>query len=104
MPMGDFDPKDPFKSILTKIDEGVRKSQLMLSFYGKLADALAGGFAFATEFEKLCEAIVPQIGEMKTLFPEFTPHDEKLHIANLFGLADKFFESSGYARLNVAEL
>jgi len=76
----------------------------MLSFYGELADVPAGGFAFATEFEKLCEVIVPQIGETKTLFPEFTPHDEKLHIANLFGLADKFFENSGYARLNVAEL
>jgi hypothetical protein len=102
--MGDVDPKDPFKFILTKVQEGVRKSQLMLSFHSKLADAPAGGFAFATEFEKLCEAIVPQIGEIKTLFPEFTPHDEKLHITNLFVLADKFFEGGRYDRLNVAEM
>ena len=97
----EFDPNDPFRSILTKIFEGVRKSQLMLAFHQKLADVPPGGFAFAAEFEKLCESIIPQIGETRVLFPEFTPHDEKLHVAKLFALADKFFEATGYKRLNM---
>jgi hypothetical protein len=98
------DPSDPFAHILTKIHEGVRKSKLMLTFHKKLADVPLGGFAFAAEFEKLCEAISPQIGETRILFPEFTPHDEQLHVAKLFALADKFFDPTGYERLNVAEL
>ena len=102
--MTNFDPSDPFAHILTKIYEGVRKSQLLLAFHKKLGDVPAGGFAFATELEKLCETIVPQIGETRILFPEFTPHDEQQHVAKLFALADKFFDSGGYERLNVAEL
>jgi len=65
---------------------------------------LPGGFAFAAELEKLCQVIIPQIGETRVLFPEFTPHDEKLHVAKLFELADKFLGSQVYRQLNASEL
>ena len=97
-------PSDPLEYLLPNVYEGIRKSQLLITLHDKLATGPVGGFAFAAEFEKLCQVIVPQIGETRVLFPEFTPHDEKLHVAKLFELADKFLGDRVYRQLNLSEL
>jgi hypothetical protein len=95
---------DPFKNILPTVHEAVRKSLVLKKLHEKLVSLPPGSFPFAAEFLKLRDVIAPQIGDTRILFPEFTPHDEHLHVAKLFQLADKFFGSQSYNGLNTAEL
>jgi hypothetical protein len=95
---------DPLQSSLPNVYEGIRRSQLLITLYEKVTESAPSGFAFLAEFEKLVQWIVPQIGETRVLFPEFTPHDERLHVAILFAIADKFFGPQVYRQLNASEL
>jgi hypothetical protein len=94
---------DPFEQILPTVHEAVRRSRLLVTFYNKLTAIPTGGPSLASEFGRLRDIVAPQIGNTQVLFPEFTPHDEPLHIAKLFQLADKFF-GHVYGNLNAAEL
>lgn len=94
---------DPFEQVLPNVHEAVRKSLLMNSLHEKLADLPAGAFPFAAEFGRLRDAIAPQISDTRILFPEFTPHDEPLHVVKLFQLADKLFMDA-FKEMNAAEL
>jgi hypothetical protein len=102
--MPEKEETDPLQSSLPNVYEGIRRSQLLLTLHDKISTSPPSAFAFLAEFEKLVQIIVPQIGETRVLFPEFTPHDEKLHVAKLFELADKFFGSAVYAQLSISEL
>lgn len=100
-----MDPEttDPFAQVLPNVPEAVRKSRLLRAMHDKLASLPPGSFPFTTEFGRLRDSIAPQIGETRILFPEFTPHDESLHVVKLFELADKFF-SVAYQQMTAAEL
>src|SRR4051794_4196894 len=94
---------DPFSQVLTNVHEGVRKSRLVKALYEKISDLPPGSFPFAVEFGRLRDIIAPQIGDTRILFPEFTPHDESLHVVKLFQIADKFFGDT-FLHLSAAEL
>ena len=94
---------DPFVDVLSTVHEAVRKSQLMIVLHEKIQSLPVGAFPFAAEFGRLRDVIAPQIGDTRILFPEFTPHDEPLHVVKLFQLADKLF-GTAYQQLNAAEL
>jgi hypothetical protein len=95
---------DPLAGILPNVYEGIRKSQLVLGLHAKLAAVPPGEFGFAAEFQSLAAVVATHVGETRILFPEFTPHDEKLHISKLFYLADMFLGKSVYRSLNASEL
>ncbi len=97
-------PDDPFEHMLPNVYEGIRKIQLLISLHEKLRNVPPGEFAIAAEFEKLCQVVTSQIGETRVLFPEFTPHDERLHVSKLFYLADMFLGRSVYKLLSSSEL
>lgn len=101
--MSNSSPNDPLQQVLTTVNEAVRKSLLINALHEKLESLPVGSFPFAAEFGRLRDAIAPQIGDTRILFPEFTPHDEALHVVKLFQLADKFF-GVAYQQLNAAEL
>ncbi|MEX0641949.1 MAG: hypothetical protein WD468_04570, partial [Pirellulales bacterium] len=75
----------------------------MRTLHEKITELPPGAFPFATEFGRLRDEIAPQIGDTRILFPEFTPHDEALHVVKLFQIADKLF-GGAYNRVNAAEL
>jgi hypothetical protein len=95
---------DPFAQTMPGVHEAVRKSTLLNTLHEKLSALPAGAFPFASEFVKLRDVIAPQIGDTRILFPEFTPHDEPLHVVKLFQLADKLFGARIYKGMNAAEL
>lgn len=97
------DSNDPLILSLPTVHEAVRKSHLINVLHEKLKSLPVGAFPFALELGRLRDVIAPQIGDTRILFPEFTPHDEPLHVGKLFQLADNFFGSS-YQQLNAAEL
>jgi hypothetical protein len=103
-PMINSANNDPFEHIMPSVHEAVRKSALMNALNEKLSALPSGAFPFAAEFVNLRDVIAPQIGDTRILFPEFTPHDEPLHVAKLFQLADKLFGIRIYKGLNAAEL
>jgi len=94
---------DHIKQVLPTVHEAVRKSLLIEVLYDKLQNLPAGAYPFVGEFGRLRDLIVPQIGDTRILFPEFTPHDEPLHVVKLFQISDKFF-GDAYNQLNAAEL
>ncbi|MCK9634836.1 MAG: hypothetical protein M0R41_00975 [Methylobacter tundripaludum] len=94
---------DPFELFLPNVHEGIRKSGLMHALHERLAQLPPGAFPFAMEFERLRNVVAPQIGDTRILFPEFTPHNEELHIVKLFQLADRLFGNI-YPQLKAVEL
>ena len=82
---------DPLAQVLPRVHEGVRKSTLMRTLHDRTAGLPSGAFSFVTELGRLRDVVAPQIGDTRILFPEFTPHDEELHVVKLFQLADKLF-------------
>lgn len=94
---------DPFAQVLPNVHEGVRKSALMCALDDRLGALPPGAFPFAAEFGRLRDLIAPQIGDTRILFPEFTPHDEELHVVKLFQLADRLF-GNAYPNLKAVEL
>jgi hypothetical protein len=95
---------DPFEGIMPNVHEAVRKSILLNALHEKISALPSGSFPFAAEFVRLRDVIAPQIGDTRILFPEFTPHDESLHVTKLFQLTDKFFGTRIYKALNASEL
>jgi len=55
-------------------------------------------------FVSLRSRVREEMSYVKVAFPEFTPHDEALHLENLFTLADRVLGSDLYKRINPAEL
>jgi hypothetical protein len=94
---------DPFVLTMPSIHEGVRKSALVRALHDKVSALQPGAFPFAAELGRLRDVVAPQIGDTRILFPEFTPHDEALHVAQLFQLADKLF-GDVYRNLKAVEL
>ena len=89
---------------LDTLPETVRHSDLVRVLNEKLCSSKPVTFDYWGEFKRLRETVSAQMGEMKVLFPKFTPHDEALHLARLFGIADKLLGLSRYEKMNVAEL
>lgn len=89
---------------LSALPESVRQSELAQALEEKLLSQQPVAFDYWGEFKRLCEMVSAQTGEMKILFPEFTPHDEANHLARLFGIADKLLGSQRYKQMNAAEL
>src|SRR6266446_6142670 len=89
---------------LDTLPEKVRRSALALALEGKLSSLQPVAFDYWGEFKRLRETVSAQTGEMKVLFPQFTPHDEEHHLARLFGIADKLLGIARYERMTPAEL
>ena len=86
------------------LPETVRQSALALALNEKLKLMQPVSFDYWGKFRDLREKVSVQVGEMKVLFPEFTPHDEPQHLARLFSIADKLLGAERYARMNPAEI
>lgn len=89
---------------LSTLPEPVRLSELAQALQGKLLSQQPVAFDYWGEFKRLCEMVSAQTGEIKILFPEFTPHDEAHHLVRLFGIADKLLGPQRYKQMNAAEL
>ena len=89
---------------IDKLPEPVRQSELVKSLEKKLQKNQHVDFDHWGEFNRLRQKVKHQTGEMKILFPEFTPHDEENHLARLFGIADKLLGTERYEKMNAAEL
>jgi hypothetical protein len=94
---------DPLAQVLPRVHEGVRKSALMRALHDRTAGLPPGAFSFIPELGRLRDVVAPQIGDTRILFPEFTPHDEELHVVKLFQLADRLF-GRVYPNLKAVEL
>lgn len=84
--------------------ESVRQSELAVALDEKLRASQTVSFDYWGEFRRLRDTVSAQVGEMKILFPQFTPHDEGHHLARLFGIADKLLGPRRYEKMNAAEL
>jgi hypothetical protein len=89
---------------LDSLPEKVRHSALAQTLEEKLSSPQPVTFDYWGEFKRLREKVSAQVGEMKVLFPQFTPHDEAHHLARLFGIADKLLLTHRYRKMNAAEL
>lgn len=89
---------------LETLPEKVRHSELVLVLEEKLGSPQPVAFDYWSEFKRLRETVSAQTGEMKVLFPKFTPHDEAHHVSRLFGIADKLLGLERYRQMNPAEL
>lgn len=86
------------------LPESVRHSDLAKALDLKISSPQPVSFDYWGEFKRLRDTVSAQTGEMKILFPQFTPHDEHHHLARLFGIADKLLGPRRYERMNAAEL
>jgi hypothetical protein len=86
------------------LPELVRQSELAQALEEKLSSGRSGSFDYWGEFKRLRDRISAEMGEMKQLFPWYTPHDEEHHLSRLFGIADKMLGPERYGRMNLAEL
>jgi hypothetical protein len=91
-------------SRLSTLPEQVRQSALAQALEDKLSSGQAGSFDYWGEFKRLRDRISAEMGEMKGLFPWYTPHNEEHHLSRLFGIADKMLGPERYAQMNAAEL
>lgn len=82
----------------------VRHSALAQTLADKLSSPQPVDVDYWGEFKRLRDRVSAHVGEMKVLFPWFTPHDEEHHLSRLFGIADKMLGPERYERMNVAEL
>lgn len=89
---------------LETLPESVRQSALANALDQKIRGPQPVSFDYWGEFRRFRDTVSAQVGEMKVLFPQFTPHDEAHHLARLFGIADKLLEPKRYERMNAAEL
>lgn len=56
------------------------------------------------EVAKFIKFVPQELQQINTLFPEYTPHNEDYHIANLFRIADIIFNEEKYYKMNIIEL
>jgi hypothetical protein len=86
------------------LPESVRQSALVEALDQKIRGPQPVSIDYWGEFARLRQTVAAQVGEMKVLFPQFTPHDEAHHLARLFAIADKLLGPKRYERMNAAEL
>lgn len=89
---------------LKSLPEKVRSSELAKALAKALEPPQSVDFDHWDQFSRLRKMVSEQVGEMKVLFPEFTPHDEEHHLARLFGIADRMLGAERYAKMKAAEL
>ncbi len=82
----------------------VRESALVLALNRKLSALQPVSFDYWGQFNFLRARVAAEVTEISRLFPQFTPHDEELHLARLFGIADKLIGPERYELMNAAEL
>lgn len=58
---------------------------------------------FVGMFNSFAEHVAPELSQTNLLFNEFTPHDEAIHISNLFQLTDELLGSQVIAKMNACE-
>ncbi len=86
------------------LPETVRRSALAVALDQKVRCPQPVSFDYWGEFNRLRDTVSAHLGEMRVLFPHFTPHDEAHHLMRLFGIADKLLGPERYGRMNAAEL
>lgn len=89
---------------LETLPEKVRQSILTQVLDSKLSSPQCVEFDYWGEFKRLRDLVSAQVGEIKSVFPQFTPHDEEHHLSRIFGIADKMLGQERYERMNAAEL
>lgn len=82
----------------------VRDSALAQALAEKLSSLQPVSFDYWGQFQGLRGKVSAEVAVISQLFPEFTPHDEGLHLARLFGIADKLIGADRYSQMNAAEL
>lgn len=82
----------------------IRESALIKALEEKARATQPGTFDFDRALVDLRFTVALEMDRIVVLFPEYTPHDEKNHVSNLFELEDKLFGPTLYNSLNVAEL
>jgi hypothetical protein len=67
-------------------------------------DCINIDFNFISHLDNLKELVSQEISYINNLFPEYTPHNEKYHIKNLFTIADQILGDSVISNMNSVEL
>lgn len=88
----------------TVLPARVRNSTLVETLSRKLETLQPVNFDYWGQFNRLRKRVAADVTEISRLFPQFTPHDEELHLARLFSIADKMIGADRYERMNAAEL
>ena len=86
------------------LPEKIRQCLLVQVLDTKLSGPQCVDFDYWGEFKRLRDLVSAQTGEIKAVFPLFTPHDEEHHLSRIFGIADKMLGRERYERMNAAEL
>lgn len=89
---------------LSDLPVKVRDSALAVALAEKLSTLQPVSFDYWGYFQGLRGKVSAEVAGISQLFPEFTPHDEGLHLARLFGIADKLIGAERYRQMNAAEL
>ncbi|WP_046178822.1 HD domain-containing protein [Domibacillus tundrae] len=80
----------PNSIIIKELESKLENSHFEIDFLGIL--------------NSLKRTVSQEISYINLLFPEYTPHDEKYHIKNLFNIADKLLDEKVIKNLSVVEL
>ena len=86
------------------IPEDLPDSKIITELTRKSNENIKNNFRYVDELENFRKRVVPEMDQINLLFPEYTPHNEKYHLKNLFNIADNLLEEPIIEKLNVVEL
>lgn len=90
---------------VTNISKGLPSSKLIETLVKKINEECQNiEFNFLSHLSNLRDQVNQEISYINSLFPEYTPHDEKYHIHNLFIIADQILGDSVINNMNAIEL
>jgi len=92
------------KSKPIKLPESFPHCQLINTLASKANSRHDIDFNFIGNLDNFHQEIRAIVGQINTLFPEYTPHDDQYHLKNLFHVADKILGNEQLEFMNSAEL
>ena len=88
----------------TDITESLPKCGLVNVLIRKARERTDIDFNYLYELERFRRSVQQDIGNIRLLFPQYTPHDEQYHLQPLFHLASKLLGKRLLQELNATEL
>ncbi len=87
-----------------KVPEGLPDCYLINTLISKANARHDVAFDYLGNLENLRQVVVPIVGQINILFPEYTPHDENYHLKSLFHVADTILGNKQIEGMNSSEL
>jgi hypothetical protein len=87
-----------------KIYKNLPDCYLLDNLFKKITKSTKIDFDFFGILNNISEVVVLELSQINTLFPSFTPHDEKYHLKNLFYLSEKILGKKLINNLGIVEL